>query len=90
MPPLSEQLSEKGKPWPGYFLVRTTGEVVPLVAVDELPRGTDLDGVPRSLDLEDTIGMLNLGLQRNSGSFYQIVKREEKKEVSAELPIRTK
>lgn len=90
MPPLSEQLSEKGKPWPGYFLVRTTGEVVPLVAVDELPRGTDLDGVPRSLDLEDTIGMLNLGLQRSSGSFYQIVKREEKKEGSAELPIRTK
>jgi hypothetical protein len=78
------------KPWPGYFLVRTTGEVVPLIAVDELPPGTDLKGVPRSLDLEDTIGMLNLGLQRSSGFFYQMAKQEEKANVSADLPIRTK
>ncbi|PVH74756.1 hypothetical protein DL98DRAFT_603342 [Cadophora sp. DSE1049] len=65
--------NQKGKPWPAYFLVRTTGEVVPLVAVDELPPGTDLVGVPRSLDLEETIGMLNLGLQRSSGTYYQIL-----------------
>ena len=90
MPPISEQLSENGKPWPSYFLVRTTGEVVPLIAVDELPHGTDLDGVPRSLDLEDTIGMLNLGLQRSSGLFYQVVKREEKKAAPVDLPIRFK
>lgn len=66
-------LAQKRKPWPSYFLVRTTGEVVPLIAVDELPPGTHLIGVPRSLDLEDTIGMLNLGLQRSSGSFYRTV-----------------
>jgi hypothetical protein len=72
MSPSSENDSRRPKPSPGYFIVRTTGEVVPLIAVDELPRGTDLLGVPRSLDLEGTIGMLNLGLQRSSGSFYQI------------------
>ncbi|CZS90824.1 uncharacterized protein RCO7_06705 [Rhynchosporium graminicola] len=66
-------LNQKGKPWPAYFLVRTTGEVVPLIAVDELPPGTDVIGVPRFLDLEETVGMLNLGLQRSSGAFYQIV-----------------
>ncbi|KAH7330098.1 hypothetical protein BKA65DRAFT_460655 [Rhexocercosporidium sp. MPI-PUGE-AT-0058] len=73
--------NQKGKPWPAYFLVRTTGEVVPLIAVDELPPGTELVGVPRSLDLEDTIGMLNLGLQRGSGAFYQTVGAEGKGKV---------
>jgi hypothetical protein len=64
--------------------------VVPLIAVDELPPGTELKGVPRCLDLEDTIGMLNLGLQRGSGSFYEIVKVEEKKEHLTNLAIRNK
>lgn len=61
---------------PTYFLVRTTGEVVPLVAVDELPLGYDLAGVPRSIELEDTVGMLNLGLQKWSGAFYAIAERD--------------
>ena len=73
MHPHSVPPNQKGKPWPAYFLVRTTGEVVPLIAVDELPPGTDLAGVTRSLDLEETIGMLNLGLQRSSGEFYRIM-----------------
>jgi hypothetical protein len=90
MPQLSEQVSEKAKPWPGYFLVRTNGEVVPLIAVDELPPGTELKGVPRCLDLEDTIGMLNLGLQRRSETFYQIAKIEDKKQISMDLAIRNK
>ena len=30
--------SNKSKPWPAYFIVRATGEVVPLIGVDELPR----------------------------------------------------
>ncbi|KUJ07932.1 uncharacterized protein LY89DRAFT_742231 [Mollisia scopiformis] len=77
MPPNPLKSGYKDKPWPGYFLVRTTGEVVPLIAVDELPLGIDLIGVPRSLDLEGTIGMLNLGLQRSSGSHYQIFSGNE-------------
>jgi hypothetical protein len=64
--------------------------VVPLIAVDELPPGTNLEGVSRSLDLEDTIGMLNLGIQRSPGAFYRTTKPEGKKEVSAGLAIRTK
>lgn len=73
MPPVPLESSQKYKPWPAYFLVRNTGEVVPLIAVDELPPGIDLVGVPRSLDLEETTGMVNLGLQRNTGTYYQIV-----------------
>jgi hypothetical protein len=72
MPPIAVDVQQKGKPWPGYFLVRTTGEVVPLIAVDELPTSIELVGIPRSLDLEETTGMLNLGLQRSTGGFYQI------------------
>jgi hypothetical protein len=72
--------SNKVKPWPAYFIVRTSGEVVPLIGVDELPVGTDLIGVPRALDLEDTIGMLNLGIQRSSEAFYRIVQHEEEEE----------
>ena len=72
MPPRIIEPSHGRKPWPSYFLVRTTGEVVPLIAVDELPPGTNLINVPRTLELEATKGMLNLGLQRSSGNYYQI------------------
>ncbi|KAJ5047100.1 uncharacterized protein L3040_002943 [Drepanopeziza brunnea f. sp. 'multigermtubi'] len=75
--------SQKGKPWPAYFIVRTTGEVVPLIAVDELPVGTDIIGVPRKIDLENTIGMLNLGLQRSSGACYQLLHPQELKNQAA-------
>lgn len=57
---------------------------MPLVAVDELPLGVDLVGVPRNLDLMQTGGMLNLGLQGGSlpgtpggGGFYGLVGLEE-------------
>ena len=78
-------IQQKGKPWPGYFLVRTTGEVVPLIAVDELPTTIELVGVPRSLDLEETIGMLNLGLKRSTGGFYQIALEQGSKILSNEV-----
>ena len=70
--------SNKVKPWPAYFIVRASGEVVPLIGVDDLPIGTDLVGVPRALDLKDTVGMLNLGIQRRSEAFYHIFQREER------------
>jgi hypothetical protein len=79
MPPIPVDVHTEGKPWPGYFLVRTTGEVVPLIAVDELPPNIELVGVPRSLDLAETIGMLNLGLQRTTGGFYQFIQGEGSK-----------
>lgn len=80
MAPSPLEPSHKGNPWPEYFLVRITGEVVPLIAVDELPAGIDLVGVPRSLNLEETIGMLNLGLQQSTGSYQIISDREVKTE----------
>lgn len=65
-------------PRPKYFIVRKSGEVVPLVAVDELPLGVDLVGVKRNLDLLETGGMLNLGLQsEGEGGFYGLVGLEE-------------
>ncbi|RAL65091.1 hypothetical protein DID88_001198 [Monilinia fructigena] len=72
----TRDLSPQG-PRPGHFIVRKSGEVVPLVAVDELPLGVDLIGVPRSLDLVETGGMLNLGLQGGEGVSYRLVGLEE-------------
>ena len=71
-----DMASNPGKPSPGYFLVRTTGEVVPLIAADELPPNLNLVGVPRSLELEATIGMLNLGLKRSSGSYFELARED--------------
>ncbi|RDL42273.1 uncharacterized protein BP5553_02252 [Venustampulla echinocandica] len=66
------------KPWPSYFIVRTTGEVVPLIAVDELPQDVNIAGVPRELDLKEAIGMLNLGLQKSCGASYKITHEKAK------------
>ncbi|KAG0649990.1 hypothetical protein D0Z07_3977 [Hyphodiscus hymeniophilus] len=82
--------SNKVKPWPAYFIVRTSGEVVPLIGVDELPIGIDLVGVPRALDLEDTIGMLNLGIQRSSEAFYRVAEPKEEAVVTADIAKTTK
>jgi len=90
MPSITGHTAGKSKPWPAYFIGRKTGEVVPLIAVDELPPGMDLVGIPRSLGLEETVGMLNLGIQRSSGAFYQLVKSDENKTISGNLPIRVK
>jgi hypothetical protein len=84
MAPIPVDIQQKGKAWPGYFLVRTTGEVLPLIAVNELPSGIKIVGIPWSLDLEETIGMLNLGLQRSTGSYYRIVQTTESKTLVSE------
>lgn len=67
---------------PGYFLVRPSdGAVVPLIPVDELP--FDLQGVCKTMDIIDTIGMLNLGLVKGSGLKYEVVEQKAPKSVSA-------
>lgn len=78
MSPHPIEAGQGRKPWPGYFIVRNTGEVVPLIAIDELPHGIDLVGIPRALDLEDTVGMLNLGLKKGSGACYQVSVEQSK------------
>ncbi|KAF4632544.1 hypothetical protein G7Y89_g5575 [Cudoniella acicularis] len=86
------QNQKRKTPWPSYFLVRKTGEVVPLIAVDELPPSLDLVGVPRNLDLAETVGMLNLGIQRSCGAYYRVemgreeTPRSEKDESTAAKP----
>ncbi|KAI1773995.1 hypothetical protein F4818DRAFT_88439 [Hypoxylon cercidicola] len=72
-------------PLPQHFLVRpnitkytasgtvtTPGPIVPLVAVDQLPEGLDLLGVPRELSVEQTVGLTNLGTVVREPEFYQV------------------
>lgn len=72
MPSQNTEVGQGIRLWPKYFIVRTTGEIVPLIAVDELPPGTNLLNVPRFLDLEATAEMLNLGLQPSSSCHYTL------------------
>ena len=89
MPPKAVEVAQKAKPLPGHFLVRTTGEVVPLIALDELAPGIEIVGVPRCLDLEATVGMLNLGLQRSSGAFYHMIDHHQDDEDEADAVARS-
>lgn len=79
MPPKPADMASSPKKGPGHFLVRNTGEVVPLIPVDELPIGMEIIGVPRSLDLTATVGMLNLGLVRSTGHVYESTKKDAAK-----------
>lgn len=58
---------------PGYFLVRQNGQVVPLIAADELPVEVTLDGISRTLEIDETVGMLNLGVVRSPDTTYRLV-----------------
>jgi hypothetical protein len=61
-------------PKPKHFLVRPgTNGIVPLIALDELPKFISLHGVPRSLNLEDTAGMTSLGNVEGEGGYYDVV-----------------
>lgn len=49
-------------PHPKHFIVRNPGgRLIPLVAVDQLPDWIQLAGVPREMDAEQTVDMMNLG-----------------------------
>jgi hypothetical protein len=51
--------------------------MVPLIAIDELPPSLSIAGLQRCLEPEDTVGMLNLGLQNSSEGFYHIIQEDE-------------
>lgn len=61
------------QPRPDYFIVRPDtkdgmpGSIVPLIAVDQLPDWMQLVGVPRELDIEQTIGLTSLGIGEREG-----------------------
>ncbi|KAI9732465.1 MAG: hypothetical protein M1818_007503 [Claussenomyces sp. TS43310] len=78
-PPSSSSSSSSGnsiQSYPNYFLVRpTSGNIVPLIPADELPAYVNLVGVSRAMEIEETVGMLNLGLVQSSGSGYALVEK---------------
>lgn len=71
---------QHNKPWPSHFVLRDTGKgkvkAVPLIAVDELPATLHIAGVPRSFELDEAVGMLNLGLHKESESYYHVTRAE--------------
>jgi hypothetical protein len=71
----ADQTFHAGKtvsPTPGHFIVRPDGKIVPLIPADELPAGLDFIGVERAMKIEETRGMLSLGLVQSSGGIYQL------------------
>jgi len=46
---------------PQFFVVRENNTIVPLIAMDELPPTVKIRSVPRTLELGDTQGMVNVG-----------------------------
>lgn len=71
-------------PCPEHFIVRPGfpghGElIVPLIAVDQLPDWIQLAGVPRELDAEQAVGLINLGPVAGDGvSSYEVRLRADK------------
>ncbi|KAI3401719.1 hypothetical protein diail_9383 [Diaporthe ilicicola] len=62
-----------------HFIVRpdeedgTPGPIVPVIAIDQLPDWMQLVGVPRELDAEQTIGLINLGvIDKEEDSLYEV------------------
>lgn len=71
---------QHNKPWPSNFVLRDTGKAkakaVTLIAVDELPPTLHITGVPRSSELDEAVGMLNLGVHKESEGYYHVPKLE--------------
>jgi hypothetical protein len=70
------QAAPEEQPKSSYFVIRDTGEVVPLIAIDELPAGLSIVNIPKNLKLNETVGMLSLGLQRRCETPYKIAQTD--------------
>ena len=55
-----------------YFVARGGGTLAPLIAVDELPPSVTIDGVPRTIDYADTVGMTSLGYATHPGCYLSL------------------
>ena len=62
---------------PMWYISRGQGVNVPLVAVDELPIGVDICGVPRQLDDPEAEHMECLGQVPPTGTFYVLKTNRE-------------
>ncbi|KAK8244052.1 hypothetical protein HDK90DRAFT_522545 [Phyllosticta capitalensis] len=63
---------------PVWFIRRDNGNYVPVLAADELPSEVHLEGVPRSINLDDAQGMKFLGNLCHTGQTYSLVPRDQK------------
>lgn len=46
---------------PQFFVLRQNGSLVPLIPMDEIPHNIRIADVPRTLSIQETVGMLNIG-----------------------------
>ncbi|KAI6813237.1 hypothetical protein KC332_g2398 [Hortaea werneckii] len=67
------QLSpQAAQPRPLYFISRNNGVLVPLVPADELPYTIRLQGLPRVLRFDQTVGMQHVGTAPYTGMTFKM------------------
>lgn len=69
---MSQSSNTPQQPRPRHFLRRHNGDLVPLIALDELPSFIRLVDVKCPMDFADTKGMASLGLEPGSGGQYTV------------------
>ncbi|GKT40128.1 uncharacterized protein ColSpa_00309 [Colletotrichum spaethianum] len=57
---------------PKHFIVREGGAIVPLIPVDLLPTYLKIHGISRTMSIEDTAGMSNLGIFPQPEGHFQL------------------
>jgi hypothetical protein len=55
---------------PQFFLVRENNNIIPLIALDELPNEISIHGVPRNMNVSETRGMTSVGTVPTRGVYY--------------------
>ncbi|KAI7192095.1 hypothetical protein KC343_g1430 [Hortaea werneckii] len=63
---------QAAQPRPIYFISRNNGVIVPLVPADELPYTIRLQGLPRVLRFDQTVGMQHVGTAPYTGMTFKI------------------
>ncbi|KAI6914240.1 hypothetical protein KC318_g9847 [Hortaea werneckii] len=63
---------QAAQPRPLYFISRNNGVFVPLVPADELPYTIRLQGLPRVLPFDQTVGMQHVGTAPYTGMTFKI------------------
>lgn len=54
-----------------YFITRSNGTIAPVIPADELPYSVRLEGVPRNMSPDETLGMQFLGALPYTGTFFK-------------------
>ncbi|KAI6913582.1 hypothetical protein KC318_g11039 [Hortaea werneckii] len=64
--------AQAAQPRPLYFISRNNGVLVPLLPADELPYTIRLQGLPRVLRFDQTVGMQHVGTAPYTGMTFKI------------------